>query len=163
VIVDDFAAVGTTLPLMFSFRHTLFGNGFAVEVRVKNGRALCVHEEDGVWLYGVNPGGMSAFGHDSDQARAAFRKTFSRVLIDLATEAKDFEQFKASVGAFFDETNEGYEPEWYAAVQHVRDQHISAAGLPSISAEAPRSVDVTMKQIFQAQDNEPDLKPALAA
>lgn len=163
MIVDAMADVGTKLPLMFSFRHTLFGNGFAVEVRVENGRAICSHEEDGVWMYGVNPGGMAAHGPDPKAARAAFRETFSRILFDLAVESDTFDQFTASVTSFFNETNEGFEQEWVAAVENVRSQHITLAGLPTQSADAPRSVTASMKEIFKAQDNEPDLVPALAA
>jgi hypothetical protein len=163
MIVVDTIATAIALPLMFSFRHTLFGNGYAVEVRVQNGRALCVREDDAVWLYGVNPGGMAAYGNDPDEARASFRETFSRVLFDLANEAGDFADFERKVNAFFGETNEGYEGEWLAAVKRVREQHISATGLPTWSADSPRSVTVSMKKIFEAKDNEPDLEPALAA
>ena len=55
-------AIGTKLPIIFSYRDALFGNNFVVEVHARNGRALCAREEDGFWMYGVNPGGMSARG-----------------------------------------------------------------------------------------------------
>jgi hypothetical protein len=54
-----------------------------VEVRVINGRALYVEEADGGWMYGVNPGGMTARGASLQDAHQAFRQVFSNILVDL--------------------------------------------------------------------------------
>lgn len=156
-------AIGSKLPLLFSYRDTLFGNGFVVHVEAKNGRALCVPESDGYWMYGVNPGGMAANGEDPVSARAAFRKAFSSVLVDIAKEAGGFEQFRAAVEAFFNETNEGYEQDWDAAVLSVRNREVSREGFPVAPANSPRSIVVSVKKIVSAEDNTADLQAQIAA
>lgn len=157
-------AVGTKLPIIFSYRDTLFGPGFVVEVHATNGRALCVREHDGVWMYGVNPGGMAAGGTDVESAHGAFRTMFSDVLKDLANEATSFDGFAAMVRAFFDDTNVGFAPEWDDAVLAVRNHEVDPGkDIPRIPAESPRTIAVGMKQVFTAADNEADLEPALAA
>lgn len=156
-------AIGSKLPLLFSYRDTLFGNGFVVHVEAKNGRALCVPESDGYWMYGVNPGGMAARGDDPYSAHAAFRKTFSNVLIDIAKESGGFEQFRAAVEAFFNETSEGYEQDWNAAVLSVRNREVSREGFAVASADSPRSIVVSIKKIFTAEDNTAELQAQIAA
>ena len=49
------------LPLIFTYRDLVYGTGILAEVRVR-GRALAVTEQDGVWMYGVSPGGLAAPG-----------------------------------------------------------------------------------------------------
>jgi hypothetical protein len=156
-------AIGSPIPLLFTYRDCLFGNGFVVEVKANNGRALCVHESDGFWMYGVNPGAMAAFGDDPDAAHAEFRQTFSNILKELALEAKSFEEFRALVDQFFAETNPGYERDWLGAVEAVRRNEIDAEGLPRVPAESPRSIDVSMKKTFKAADNEANIQLARAA
>jgi hypothetical protein len=154
---------GTTLPLLFSYRDALFGNNFVVEVVAENGRALCVQEADGRWwMYGLNPGGMAAFGDDPDAAHREFRKTFSQVLKDLSAEAQSFEEYQQLVTTFFEDTNEGYAEEWAAAVRAVRNNEVGA-DLQKVPADSPRRITVDYKRIFKAEDNQPDLEPQLAA
>jgi hypothetical protein len=160
---EDLPPVGSRVPLLFSYRDTLFGNGFIVEVSAKNGRALCVREADGFWMYGINPGGMAAVGEDPDSAHAAFRKTFSNILIDLVMDSENFEAFRAEVVRFFGETNAGYEPEWYSAVQAVRDKQVHVVGIPALPADSPRDVTVEIKSAFRAADNRADLEARIAA
>jgi hypothetical protein len=160
---EDLPPVGSRLPLLFTYRDTLFGNGFVVEVQATNGRALCVRESDGFWMYGVNPGGMAAMGDDVESAHAAFRQAFSNVLVDLALEASNLAAYQVAVRRFFDETNEGYEPEWMAAVRAVRSGEITAPGLPTAPAESPRSIAVNMKAVVGASDNHANLEARIAA
>ncbi len=157
------AAIGASFPLLFTFRDTLFGNGFVVEVCASNGRVLCSKESDGVWMYGVNPGGMSAHGADAVAARQEFNATFSRILKDLAQETRSFAEFKHVVGAFFEDTNKGNEVDWLEAVQRVRAGQVQSVDLASIPAESPRALSVEIKAHVSALDNEAELKPALAA
>jgi hypothetical protein len=156
-------AIGTKLPFLFTYRDTLFGNGFIVEVQATNGRALCVSEADRCWMYGVNPGGMSAVGDDPTTAHAAFRRTFSNILVDLALESPTFEAFQRAVNEFFDETNEGYEPEWLEAVQTVRNNDVQLEGIQKAPANSPRFIHVGMKQVVSAEDNRANFQPQLAA
>jgi hypothetical protein len=158
-------AIGTKYPLLFTYRDTLFGNGFVVEVQAVNGRALCVREEDEFWIYGINPGGMAAHGEDPEAAHNAFRKTFSSILIDLASAAASFEDFQNAVKQFFSDTNEGYEQEWNAALNGVQRGDVRLEGVPVMPANSPRSVTVSMKQVEKvtAQDNSSNLQYLLAA
>jgi hypothetical protein len=156
-------AIGTKLPFLFTYRDTLFGNGFIVEVQATNGRALCVYETDGCWMHGINPGGMSAVGEDPTTAHAAFRRTFSNILVDLAIESQSFEALKGAVSEFFAETNEGYEPEWLEAVQAVRNNEVQFEGIPRAPANSPRCIKVGMKQVVSAEDNRASFEPQLAA
>jgi len=160
---EDLPSVGSRIPLLFTYRDTLFGNGFVVEVRARNGRALCAREPDGFWMYGVNPGGMAAVGENPDSAHAAFRRTFSNILVDLAFETPSLEAFRGAVQKFFDETNDGYEPEWLEAVQAVRDHKITAVGIPQAPADSPRAIAVTIKQVVRVEDNRADLEARMAA
>ena len=158
-------AIGRKLPILFNYRDTLFGNGFAVEVHAVNGRAVCSDEPDGVWMYGVNPGGMAARGDDADEARKEFRKAFSEILEDLANEAASFQEFKALVDQFFGDTNPGYETDWVDGVKAVRNDLLHADGMRKSSADAPRYVSVEMKEKkeFRPKDNTAELLPLLAA
>ena len=157
-------AIGAKLPFLFSYRDTLFGNGFVVHVEARNGRALCVREGDGWWMYGVNPGGMAAHGDDPHAAHAAFRKTFSDVLLDIATDTRSFDEFRAQVEAFFEATNAGYEPEWREAAAAVRAGRINRHGFSVTPADSPRSVAVTLKSAdnVSAIDNVAALTAELA-
>ncbi len=158
-------AIGTRYPLLFSYRDTLFGNGFLVEVQAVNGRALCVREEDEYWMYGINPGGMAAHGEDPEAAHNAFRKIFSSILIDLASSAASFDEFKSAVGRFFEDTNEGYAQEWNASLEAVQRGDVKLEGIRVMPANSPRSITVSMKQVHQvtAQDNSANLQYLLAA
>jgi hypothetical protein len=156
-------AIGTKLPFLFTYRDTLFGNGFIVEVQATNGRALCVYEAEGCWMYGINPGGMSALGDDPTTAHAAFRRTFSNILVDLALESPSFEAFQHAVSKFFDETNEGYEPEWVEAVQAVRKNEVHLEGIPRAPANSARMIRVEIKEVVSAEDNRANFQPQLAA
>lgn len=160
------AAIGTQYPLLFTYRDTLFGNGFLMEVQAVNGRALCVREaEDEYWVYGINPGGMAAHGADPAAAHAAFRKTFSHILIDLAHASNSFEQFQAAVQTFFDDTNEGYEADWRRALPGVQRGEVTLEGIPTVPANSPRSITVTLKQVelVTPQDNSANVQYLLAA
>jgi len=162
---QDAPAIGAHLPFLFSYRDTLFGNGFVVHVEAKNGRALCVREgDDSWWMYGVNPGGMAAHGDDPHAAHAAFRKTFSDVLLDIAKDTRSFDEFRAQVEKFFEATNAGYEPEWREAAAAVRAGLVSRDGFSVAPADSPRSVAVTLKNSdnVSAIDNVAALKAQLA-
>lgn len=159
-------AIGTRYPLLFSYRDTLFGNGFVVEVQATNGRALCVREsDDEYWVYGINPGGMAAHGEDPDAAHAAFRKTFSHILVDIAQGSAGFEEFQAAVRTFFDDTNEGYAVEWRDAIQAVQRGEVSLEGIQTVPANSPRTITVSVKQVEKVtpQDNSANVQYLLAA
>lgn len=158
-------AVGRSFPLLFTFREVLLGNGALVEIKVSNGRALCVHEEDGYWIYGVNPGGMAAYGADADGARAEFRSAFSGIMREIANECGSFASHVEAVNQFVADTNRGYEKDWHAAVQAVKHGGVKVDGLESLPAETPMTVEVSIKPVDQIKttDNEADFQLELAA
>jgi hypothetical protein len=114
-------------------------------------------------MYGINPGGLAASGNSPESAQEAFRQTFSKVLIDLVMDTDSFDAFRAAVQQFFDETNDGYEPEWLAAVESVRRRETVVLGLEQVPAESPRSLRVELRPVPRVQDNVPELSHALAA
>lgn len=162
---QDPPPVGSKLPLLFSYRETVFGNGFVAEVKAENGRVLCVHEPDGFWMYGINPGGMAAVGKNPGLAHRAFRRMFASILLDLASESADIHAFRGKVREFFEQTNTGYEPEWIDAVEHVRAGRVAAAGLRRVAAESPRSIAVESKrqEQFTVNDNRRSFEIELVA
>src|SRR5688572_12198622 len=95
-------------PLLFTFRDNVSGNGFFARVAT-HGRALAVRESDGVWRYGVNPGGLAAGGKDESDAYLEFRREYTAILYDIATDAASFDDFRAEVQRFFVETAEDRE------------------------------------------------------
>lgn len=145
---------GTRYPLLFTYRDTLFGTGFLVEVETK-GRALGVDEPgDGVWIYGVNPGAIAASGDNLIEAHAAFRSAYRQVLVDTAASVNSYDEFKAAVEVFFNATDVDADA-WSAAVDEVRAGHVTAP-LPREDAASPRGVSVSIKQWenVQPEDNE---------
>jgi hypothetical protein len=133
----------TRYPILFGFRDLIAGNGFVAGVGV-NGRALLVDEDNGYWMYGVNPGGLAAGGATPAEAQAEFRVIYRSVLFDAAAEAVDFASFKSEVESFFNETNEPTKVEWDEAVQEVRSGKVSADWLPKGKADSKIGVDVVL-------------------
>lgn len=153
----------TRLPLLFSYRDTLFGPGMIIEVRVQNGRALYVEETDGGWMYGVNPGGMAAPGASLQDAHQAFRETFSKILIDLILDTRSEDEYRTAVERFVRQTNEAYESDWREAVEAIRAQPTNTTGLPKANAESPLSVEVVVREHSQVTDNVAQSDALLAA
>jgi|SRR5436305_3832803 len=145
----------TRYPLLFGFRDLIAGNGFIAGVAL-NGRALLVDEEDGFWMYGVNPGALAAGGATAAEALAEFRKDYRLVLFDIATEAPSFEDFERGVSTFFNAVNEPTAAEWEEAVAEVRSGRVDADWLPKRRAEARLSVEVTKVEHPVPSANVPD-------
>ncbi len=93
------------IPLFFRYRDVVFGRGFAATVET-TGRALGEREGDDYVMAGVEPGGLAAGGATPEEARHAFRRTFTEVLFDLAADAPSFQAFKESVEAFVGTSND---------------------------------------------------------
>lgn len=133
----------TRYPILFGFKDLIAGNGFFASV-AGNGRALLVDEGDGFWMYGVNPGGISAGGGNVAEAQFEFRLAYKSVLFDLAAEAAGFDEFKAQVEQFYLETNEPTAEEWGHAVIEVRQGRIDADWLTKRKAESRIGVDIVL-------------------
>lgn len=153
-------------PLLFTFRDKVVGEGFLASVAV-HGRGLVVKESDGWWMYGVQPGDLSAGGATFMEAYSEFRKAFTAILFDIAEEAKDFKMFKTEVGRFFSGINRPTEKEWQAAVLDVRAGKVTAEalpkGLPKKSAESRRFVAVKLLRVLKPKNNVLESQMAVAA
>jgi hypothetical protein len=136
-------ALRVASPLFFTFRRVIFGNGFAAEVNVPRGRAILVEEHDGIWAYGVNPGGVAAGGESLPEAHADFVLRLLSVFVDLANDAKSFAEFKTGAEKFF--AGSARQDEWKEAVNAVRAGTVSekVAGLPKVAAETPEEILIT--------------------
>ena len=108
----------TKYPLLFTFRDKIGGRDFVAEV-VAHGRVLAVEEQEGWWLYGVQPGDLAESGTTAQEAVAAFRKTFTEILLDIATSVTDFSSLRDEVQRWFAAVNEPTEREWREAVEEM--------------------------------------------
>lgn len=151
-------------PILFGFRDLVAGPGFVAGVATE-GRALLVDEgqDDGFWMYGVNPGGVAGTGSTLGEAQADFRQRYKSVLFDIASASRDFTTFRRSVEQFFSETNKPTEEEWNIAVEDVRAGRVEADWLPKGKAEAVRRVQVVEIEEPVAGVNALDEQPAVAA
>ena len=156
------------LPLIFTYRDLVYGAGILADVRVR-GRVLAVTEPDGVWMYGVNPGGLAASGATVPEAHAAFRRSFRAVLFDIAEDASGFDDFAEQARRFVNEAAAPVEVAWQEAVEAHRSSRfvlgIAARDMEKLPAETPISVDIVLKTQadFTTALNELDQEPALAA
>lgn len=153
----------TRYPLLFGFKDLVAGNGYVAGVSISNGRALLVEEEDGFWMYGVNPGGLAAGGKSIGDAQSEFRTAYKSVLFDIAAEAQGFETFRAEVERFFRETNNPTLLEWDEAVIEVRQGHTDADWLSKKSAESTTEMEVVQLEHPMASVNALDDEAKIAA
>lgn len=156
----------THYPLLFGFRDLVAGRGFLAGVSV-HGRALLVQDdEEGYWMHGINPGGLSAGGADTGEAQRVFRETYRTILFDISAGSKDFDEFRAEVERFFNGVSDQLLTKWSAAVQQVRAGEVHADWLRRVSSDGAKvEIDVvplTMEEL-EPTVNEPDEEPALAA
>lgn len=142
-------AVPQALPLLFSFKQVVVGNGFLAGVQM-DGHALL--EMDPVvgghecWITGIAPVGIAGGGADRGVAFVEFRKAWTEVVFDLATAAKSFVDFRATCNAFLSSQQESMTTLWQNAVTEVRRSRYSDPALPTGSADKRvtfKTVDLT--------------------
>lgn len=155
-------------PLIFSYRGTILGQGFVVDVSLQ-GRVLATPESEGVWVYGVNPGAIAVSAPTLADTNVKLRNTLTRLFIDFAVEASTFESFKAAVERFVAESDPVSEDQWQTARAEVKAGRVTGPGdLPREVSDAKYSVTVTQKPITAVtpQDNllaQQDSAPAIYA
>ena len=135
------------LPLLFSFKNTISGEGFQAHVIIQ-GRALVergVEEEGEVWLTGVQPGGIAEGAKDMEEAYEKFKAGFREVLLDIADGAENFNVFELRVGEFLREVCTESEKMWWQAVRTVRARGYTEESLEKKPADTP--VDVTIERV----------------
>ena len=111
----------TEYALFFESGGPVFGEGYIASVRIR-GRALATYdEEDGEFeLSGVNPGSVLGFGRTLNEAYQEFVESLRCILIDCATDAANFEDFRWEVQDFFDTNDPRAETKWDAARDRAR-------------------------------------------
>ena len=154
------------LPIILTHKVLVAGNGFFAGITMK-GRILAergVVDEDGsdIWIYGVNPGGISGNGATLEDAHNAFQKRLNSVFFDLAGGATSFSAFKRDVADFINDTNAEYEKFWQEAVTLVRKGKVKEPGMPSEPAETEVSVEVQNVKVANPAYNEQSLTATAA-
>jgi hypothetical protein len=123
-----------TYPLVFSFRDVIVGKGFVVGI-VVNGRVLLAEEDDGVWMFGVQPGGIAGGGSERSEAFCEFKRSYLSVLFDIAAEVDSYAAFEDAAKAFFQEVNSPNEVDWTEALKAVRAGRLSLPNIGSTNAD----------------------------
>ena len=151
--------VKATLPFIFTYRDKVVVHNTIAEVVIR-GHLLATLEatkEDGsegdVWIYGVQPGDLSAGGEHFGEAHADFRQSFTTVLYDIADNSLTKEDFRASVKSFFNQVNKPVAEAWLKAVEAGRAEGRAFAlkrNVPIGSADTPTSLQIS----FEVKANE---------
>lgn len=154
-----------TFPLCFRYLGSVIGRGFIAKVDFQ-GRVLAVIENDGAWLNGVNPGAVAAGDKTLDDANRTLRDTMTKVFIDFAEEAEDFDGFRRRVEEFYHATDSDLD-EWNKAVELIRSGNVQIPEGIKRCPDPEYFVHVTAKTMAQLtpEDNPLVLKesqPALA-
>ena len=112
-------------PLMFTFRDTIYGNGYLAKVTL-SGRALTVRDDGEWWMYGVCPSGMAANGETPQSAFSLFRERYEQVLFDFALDADGFSDFRTHVNKFFHENPRDLEDvaRWETSFRLIREGQV---------------------------------------
>jgi hypothetical protein len=141
-------------PLLFTYRDPVIGDGFLAFVEAR-GRLLVEQEEEGCWVYGVNPGALSAGARgEPKEALVEFRKVYQLALYALAEQAKTFDEFKAEVERLFYQEDEDVST-WEQAVQEIRDSEESVDWVQRGRADDRRKIEVRLLQQTPASNVNP--------
>lgn len=136
-------------PLLVRFEDAVGGSGFSANVKCR-GRALLIKEDDGFWMYGVNPGALAESSQTEDETYLKFRRAHTQALNEFASEANGFNDFKTQVKKFFETCDKGTSDEWMQAVLDVRAGKVGAKGIPKGNAEEPVGIEITERVIEPA-------------
>ena len=128
-------------PLLFAYKDLIAGQGFLASVAIA-GRALICEDEEGCWMYGIQPGGICADGDSQKEAAAGFRSLYQAALYDMAAEAPAFAAFRQESQRFFEDEDRLLAKEWWEAVAAVRQGDLKSDWLSRRPAGSPRSIEV---------------------
>ncbi len=143
-----------SLPLLFTFKQLVLGDGFIAGVKMA-GRALLEVEDGETWITGVNPVGFAGGGMDRAGAFADFRRGWSEILFDIASESTSFEDFSRRASVFLDATDERYTKEWLESLDEVRANGTTDPELRSEkTGDHPLKFEVVELKRPSAQANE---------
>lgn len=144
---------------MFTYKGPVLGNGFLSYVELC-GKVLASLETEGFWLDGVNPGAFALGARTLDETNVKLRETLTGILFDFAESAESFGMFKASVEAFYHETDSETVHEWEEAVKAVQQGRVP---VPSNLARRPDwkcFIRVTEKSLSEIRPGDNPILPA---
>lgn len=105
------------VPLFLTFNEMVIGDDFIAGITF-NARVLMEIDEDRLWIYGVNPGGIAGTGANRGEALRDFRSRLKAYLQDVVFDEVDFPSFQSEVKRFFDQAV--CVEEWEAARDAMR-------------------------------------------
>lgn len=162
-------------PFMFEFREVVSGNGFLSSVKIAGGRALMLQEDGEWWMYGVYPAGIAETGATPNECFLRFMERIKATLVDIAVEARTFEEFFGITHKFLTETSPEEASRWNEAQQKLRTGKVEPEGeLSKVPKEPPRPSSHEIDRVdcktpaqaqtaFRPQDNVVHCKPTMAA
>jgi hypothetical protein len=144
------------LPIVFTYRQPILGNGFVAGVRMR-GRAIIENEGQEVWVTGVAPAGFAGGGLDRTSAIADFRKGWTVILFDIACESTSYEDFQAKSRTFLESSVDDMTEHWEAARAAIRGSGYAKESMPTASKEE-QVVEIEIVDLTQyaPRDNEFD-------
>jgi len=111
-------------PLYFTFKGVIPCKD-SKALLVAKARVLMTIEDDEVWLYGVQPGGMAAFGKSRQEAFVNFRVAFANILVDIESEAANGEEFDQAARRFFHDIDKQDAKVWEESREGIRSGKIN--------------------------------------
>lgn len=139
-------------PLVFSFRDIIAGNGYVATVAM-DGRVVLAEENDqDVWMFGVQPGGIAGGDRQKETAFVEFQNSYSSVLYDFAAEATSFDEFKEKVTAFFSEINGPNLVDWESSLAEVRARNVTLPNLAKVSSDS-RVPSLRIEKVAESRVN----------
>ena len=127
-------------PLFLNYQIPVACNGFWAGITMK-GRVLLDESEGECWVFGVNPGGISASADNRESALSAYKTRLTEVVHDLAEVSKDFVEFKLEMEESF-QVNPEYLNMWNEALKIVREGKSDLAGMTREPAETEASIRI---------------------
>lgn len=119
-------------PLVFTYRGVIRGNGFTARIHAIS-RVLAEEQEDGgIWLNGVEPGGIATGGSDFDSAHANLKRMFYDIACDAADEAGGFDGFREEMDRFFGDVDRPVNETWRAAWVASRQGRLDSAPVAAL-------------------------------
>ncbi len=146
-------------PILITLQDTISGEGFLARITL-SGRTLMRQEQDGKWwMYGVRPAAIAESGGTIDEAFLRFRQAHTHALLDMVTESKNFDEFRAEVERFFNEIDVD-EQAWEESLKAVRDGHISP---PEPFSKLPRQSPDSRPPRIEVERLDDRIKPFTAS
>jgi hypothetical protein len=157
----------TRYPLFFTYSYTIPGSNFLATIKVQNGRALMVKEDNDWWMYGVCPGSISEGGQNPQEAYMKFCESFKEILEDIAFDKKNFHDFEAEVKSFALCNDPNEEKVWLETREEIRNGRLQPEGpfnaLKRITDDPEVTVSVTRLDLEKSFDVAADNQLAAAA